>query len=189
MLVKKLLSIGIFTGLAAAIPIVYEANPEQFLRYADSWLSGPAPDPQPVAVLPAPRRLAKAEPEQLLGKKVRIETNDRGHFTAEFKFNGRRVDAMIDTGATFVAINLSTARKIGIKLTSDDFKYKVDTANGSTSGASTNIDELQIGRILVRDVPALVLYDEALSDPLIGMSFLQRLDKYSVENGSLLLVQ
>lgn len=189
MLVKKLLSIGIFTGLAAAIPIVYQANPEQFLRYADSWLTETPPDPEPVAALPRLSQPAKAEPEQLLGKKVRIGANDHGHFIAEFKLNGRRVDAMIDTGATRVAINLSTARKIGIKLTNEDFKYTVDTANGSTRAASANIDELQLGRIIVEDVPALVLDDEALSGTLIGMTFLQRLDKYSVENGSLLLVQ
>jgi len=37
----------------------------------------------------------------------------RGHFSAEFKLNGRKINGMIDTGATLIAINLSTARKAG----------------------------------------------------------------------------
>jgi aspartyl protease family protein len=96
---------------------------------------------------------------------------------------------MVDTGATLVAINLSTARRIGIQLTPADFKYEVRTANGKTRAASANIERLQIGRILVENVDAVVLDDKALDGALIGVSFLNRLAKYQVENGALLLVQ
>ena len=51
------------------------------------------------------------------------------------------------------------------------------------------IDRLQIGKITVNGVQAVVLDDRALSTNLIGMSFLTRLAKYEVQNGSLLLVQ
>ena len=51
------------------------------------------------------------------------------------------------------------------------------------------IDRLQIGRISVEDVEAVVLDDSALSGTLIGVSFLNRLAKYQVEDGALLLVQ
>ena len=51
------------------------------------------------------------------------------------------------------------------------------------------IERLQIGRILVEDVEAVVLQDKALDGTLIGVSFLKRLAKYQVENGALLLVQ
>ena len=47
----------------------------------------------------------------------------------------------------------------------------------------------QIGRIDVSDVQAVVLEDEALSGTLVGMSFLNRLRKYHVENGALILEQ
>jgi len=188
-MLRKLLILGICAGTSASIPIVYQTNPEAFLRYADSWVSDPEPDPVAVAAVPAPLRPAGDEPEQLLGKKVRVEADARGHFTTEFKLNGRRVEAMVDTGATLVAINLTTAKKIGIKLEAADFKYSVDTANGSTRAATATISELQIGRIYVKDVQAVVLDDKALNGTLIGMSFLKRLDKFQVENGALLLVQ
>ena len=48
------------------------------------------------------------------------------------------------------------------------------------------IERLQIGRILVENVEAIVLDDKALARTLIGMSFLNRLGKYQVENGALL---
>ena len=127
--------------------------------------------------------------EVLLGRKVRIAADPRGHFNADFKLNGRSIDAMVDTGATLVAINLSTARRIGIQLTPGDFKYTVNTANGKTRAASATIERLQIGRILVENVDAVVLDDKALDGTLIGVSFLKRLAKYQVENGALLLVQ
>ena len=43
------------------------------------------------------------------------------------------------------------------------------------------IDNLQIGRISIESVQAIVLDDKALDGTLIGMSFLKRLDKFEVE--------
>lgn len=51
------------------------------------------------------------------------------------------------------------------------------------------VDRLQIGKITLDGVQAVVLDDKALRTNLIGLSFLQRLEKYQVENGALLLVQ
>ena len=52
-----------------------------------------------------------------------------------------------------------------------------------------DVDRLQIGRIALDDVQAVVLDDKALQTNLIGMSFLSRLGKFQVENGRLLLAQ
>ena len=100
-----------------------------------------------------------------------------------------RAGAMIDTGATMVAINQSTARRIGIRLTPADFKYSVSTANGETPAAGVIIDSLQIGRISVDHVEAVVLEDRALEGTLIGMNFLKQPSKFEVRDDALLLVQ
>ena len=96
---------------------------------------------------------------------------------------------LIDTGATMVAINMSTARQIGIKLGNADFRGSAETANGRTRAAFVTINRLEIGRISVDNVEAAVLDDKALSGTLIGMTFLNRLRRYQVENGALLLEQ
>ncbi len=186
-MLRKLIILGVCAGTSASIPILYQANPEFVLGWMES-ATEPAPDPQPVAAVPKVLP-AKAAEEPLLGRKVRLAGDDRGHFTAEFKLNGRRIEALVDTGATLVAINVSTARRIGITLTAEDYKYTVETANGATRAASVTIDSLQIGKIFLEDVQAVVLDDTALRTTLVGMSFLKRLSKFEVENGSLLLVQ
>ncbi len=84
--------------------------------------------------LPRPRSGKQADnPSQ--GRSTRIAADERGHFIAKARLNGRPVDVLVDTGATLVAINESTARRIGLKLSAADFKYKVNTANGQTMAA------------------------------------------------------
>lgn len=125
----------------------------------------------------------------LAGRFAKIEADRRGHFIASAKLNGRRVDVLVDTGATLVALNESTARRIGIRLTPDDYKYLVRTANGEAMAAAATIDEIRIGRVTVRDIPATVAKDSALSSTLLGMSFLNRLRKFEIDSGILILTQ
>ncbi|TIU76362.1 MAG: TIGR02281 family clan AA aspartic protease, partial [Mesorhizobium sp.] len=66
---------------------------------------------------------------------------------------------------------------------------QVNTANGAIKAAVVTVDRLQIGKISLDNVQAVVLDDRALQTNLIGVSFLQRLQKYEVQDGALLLVQ
>jgi len=170
----------------ASLPFFYERNPELFHGLLGS---GETVAPQTVVANEIRTVPAKPETRALQGKRVKIDRDLAGHFNAEFKLNGRNVRGMVDTGATLVAVNASTARRIGIKLTPGDFKYSVKTANGEARAAGAVIEKLQIGRILVENVEAVVLDDSALDQTLIGASFLNRLGKYQVEDGALLLVQ
>lgn len=153
---------------------------------------GPRPDSAAVrseAVEPAPAAAPVRQAAAPSGRKVRIAADAAGHFRTEFKLNGRTVPAMIDTGATVVAINRSTARRIGLSVAEADFTGVAETANGRVRVAPATIDRMAVGRIELRDVPALVLDDKALSNTLVGMSFLSRLRRYSVEGGALALEQ
>ncbi|TCL72000.1 TIGR02281 family clan AA aspartic protease [Rhizobium sp. BK251] len=120
---------------------------------------------------------------------VRLEPDARGHYTGSFKINGKPVDGLIDTGATYVALNESTARRLGFSGNQLDFRYAVNTANGETKAAHVTLDRIEIGSIKVRGVEAFVLKDAALSGTLVGMSFLQKLASYTVADGSLSLSQ
>ena len=108
-----------------------------------------------------------------------------GHFSADFRINGRSVRGLVDTGATYVAINSSTARKLGLTLGPADFKYEVRTANGLTNAALVHLNRMEIGSISVSDVEAFVLNDQALSATLIGMSFMSKLQSYRVRDNQL----
>lgn len=123
------------------------------------------------------------------GRKTTIEMDKRGHFVTTAKMNGRKVEVLVDTGATSVAINKSTARRLGIFLKASDFKYKVSTANGTTKAASAYIDRIEIGRVTVKNVRAAVLEDKALGETLLGMTFLGELEGFEVKNKKLILTQ
>src|SRR5690606_14288439 len=107
----------------------------------------------------------------------------------DFRLNGRSVPAMIDTGATVVALNETTARRIGLSLGRSDFTASVETANGRAAAALATIDRLEIGGIELRDVRAVVTADAVLTSTLVGMSFLSRLRRYQVEGGTMVLEQ
>ena len=82
----------------------------------------------------------------LEGRTARIKMDSRGHFVTNARMNGRQIEVLVDTGATSVAINQSTARRLGIHLKQSDFRYKVNTANGAIKVALATIDEIRIGR-------------------------------------------
>jgi aspartyl protease family protein len=183
-MLRKLIIFSVCAGTSASFPALYQSNQETFQRMLVSFLGSDKMTTASVSAMPASLR-----PNDTSGRKVRLAADPRGHFTAEFTMNGRRVDAMIDTGATVVAINRSTARRIGISPAQMDFSEQVDTANGMARAALVTIDRLQIGQVSLDDVQAVVMDDKALSGTLVGMSFLNRLGKYQVENGTLLMVQ
>ena len=65
----------------------------------------------------------------------------------------------------------------------------MSTANGTVKAARVSLDRVEIGSISVRDVEAMVLPDKSLSGMLVGMSFLNKLSSYRVENGALYLTR
>ena len=60
---------------------------------------------------------------------------------------------------------------------------------GQDHAASAHLDLVKIGNLEVRDVAALVLPDEALSENLLGLSFLSRLRRFEYSDGKLVLEQ
>lgn len=118
-----------------------------------------------------------------------LKADAAGHYRGQFKLNGKPVEGMVDTGASAVAINESTARRLGYGAAALDFRYSVNTANGRSEAAVVRLKRVEIGSIKIEDVEALVLRDQALSDMLIGMSFLSRLSSYKAERQSLTMVR
>lgn len=186
---RNFVILGLAVAVSVAIPMAYQSDSEVFRRFLEPPAEEPAPESKPAPTLNVVKTPVPAAPEVPFGRKVKVSADARGHFIADFRLNGRTVEGVVDTGATTVAINRSTARRIGISLQKDDFKYQVRTANGMTRAAGVVIERVQIGRISVENVQAAVLEDAALDGTLVGMSFLNRLSKFQVEDGALLLVQ
>jgi aspartyl protease family protein len=95
---------------------------------------------------------------------------------------------VVDTGATQIALRASDAARLGLHPAARDYVVKVATANGVTRAALVQLRAVELGDIVVRDVPALVHPDESLGVNLLGMSFLSRL-RWTHERGKLVLEQ
>ncbi|MGG7519158.1 TIGR02281 family clan AA aspartic protease [Allorhizobium undicola] len=172
-----LMRVAIFASLA----VVAATQVPRLIETLDRPAS--PPPPQTLSVAPT-----APTPSAGYGQAV-IDADERGHFVANFRLNGKTVEAMVDTGASSVAINESTARRLGFTAATLDFKYRVNTANGQTDAAAVTLDRVELGSLRVTDVKALVLRDNALSGTLIGMSFLGKLGSYKAEGGRLKLAQ
>lgn len=174
MLVRTVIFASIAVVIATQVPSFFESTDGQ-----------PVDDPSVNLVSTAgEQRVAPASSGM-----IRLQADARGHYTGNFRINGKPVQGLIDTGATYVALNESLARRLGYTAIQLDFRYAVNTANGQAKAAHVTLDRMEIGGIRVRDVEAFVLRDEALSSTLVGMSFLKKLDSYSVADGSLSLRQ
>jgi aspartyl protease family protein len=94
---------------------------------------------------------------------------------------------MVDTGATGVVLSREDARRIGINPQPSEFTARTSTANGVVAVAPIVLNEVTVGEILMRDVPALVHPDSRFQGSLLGMSFLSRLSQFEVSRGRLIL--
>ena len=119
--------------------------------------------------------------------RVSIPADPRGHFVADIQINGRSAEALVDTGATTVAIPESIARRSGIFVNSADYDSYVMTANGQVAVARVRLGRIQLDGISIRQVDAVVLPDRALSHVLLGMTFLGELSSFKIESGHLIL--
>ena len=110
-----------------------------------------------------------------------------GEFVVPATVEGARVAMLFDTGASTVVLRAEDAARVGIDARRLAFNVEVVTANGSASAAEILLDRVAVGPIVVRNVRALVARKGALGESLLGMSFLERLQSYSVERGKLVL--
>ena len=141
---------------------------------------------------PRPEAAAEASaagkpPSIRLARTVEVEAARDGHFYIEAEVNRQEVRFMVDTGATAVALRQTDAEAAGIRVHRLDFNRPVRTANGTTYAAPVELDSIAVADLEVSSVPALVLPDEQLGISLLGGSFLNRLRRFEVADGVLVL--
>jgi aspartyl protease family protein len=118
-----------------------------------------------------------------------VQPDARGHFQVVARVDGRRMGFMVDTGASVIALTANAAAQLGIHPARRDYVAEVRTANGTVRAAPIQLGIVEIGNLAVRDVTALVMPEEALSENLLGLSFLSRLRRFEYSNGRLVLEQ
>jgi len=137
----------------------------------------------------APQAAPATVPAQSGLRTLSIPRDARGHFATEGRIDGQRINFMVDTGASVIALNESAAARFGLRPMPGQYTASVTTANGTVKAARTRLAMVEVGELIVRDVDALVLPDEALSENLLGLSFLSKLKRFEYANGQMVLEQ
>jgi aspartyl protease family protein len=127
-------------------------------------------------------------PEPSYPRTASIPRGANGHFEADAVIDGRRMSFMVDTGASVIALREKEASRLGVHPAQRDYTAKVTTANGVIYAAPIELRSVELGSIVVHDVAALVLPDDALAQNLLGMSFLSRVH-WQYQGGRLVLEQ
>jgi aspartyl protease family protein len=118
---------------------------------------------------------------------VRIRKRLDGHFTAKVEVNGKSVSMIVDTGASTIVLRPEDAAKAGIDVSRLSFTVPVLTANGRTVAARVRLESVALGPLARQQVEALVAEPHALTQSLLGMSFLSRLRSYEFSGDFLTL--
>jgi len=178
----------ILAGMLAAFSIGLGEFAEQAVRAlpAPAVPSAP-PAPAAAAVLEVP--LPPPVEQNSSRGSVVVPRDARGHFVVDARIGGRRLEFMLDTGASVVALRARDAAALGIHPAGRDFTIQVKTANGSMRAAPVQLGMVEIGGVNLRNVAAVVSPDEALSENLLGLSFLSRLRRFEYSNGKMVLEQ
>ncbi len=145
-------------------------------------LNAPTPSPVPTEEPSPSSRLRPANRSQ----PVTVQAARDGHFYVTAAVNGVDIRFLIDTGATAVVLSAGDAARVGLRPGSWEFTQLVETANGRVRLARTSLRTVRVGGLQVDNVMALV----SNSGPrmsLLGMSFLQRLDRFEVRDRTLYL--
>ncbi len=105
-------------------------------------------------------------------KEVVLQSGSYGHYIATGKINDIKVTFLVDTGASYVSVPESVAKKIGLK---KGREMLVSTANGNVSVYATTLEEISIGEIKLHDIKADINPHMDGNEILLGMSFLRNL--------------
>src|SRR5712692_6768524 len=110
-------------------------------RLADRNVHVPAaPSAMAAQPMPAPTNSSNS-------RSVTLSRGNGGHFWTEARVDGRRLEFMVDTGASQIALRASDAAQLGIHPTLRDYSIQIATANGMTRAALVQLGMVEIGNV------------------------------------------
>jgi aspartyl protease family protein len=153
--------------------------------------------PEGVKLISATREEAELEVDgkrctlrkgQGMAAAVSLKANAQGHFFTTVRINGVPTEALVDTGASDVAINSVEAKRMKINYTGGR-RVIMNTANGQCPAWQVTLASVQLGEIELKNVQGSVIEGgpEKLRQTLLGMAFLSQLDMQ--RSGSTLTLQ
>jgi len=107
---------------------------------------------------------------------LRLKADGQGMYTQSGTINNTPIDFLVDTGATFVALNRNQAGRLGIDYKRVGKPVQVSTASRVETNYMVTLASIKVGPIELRDVQAVISENEFPTEALLGNSFLNRLE-------------
>jgi len=104
---------------------------------------------------------------------VELLRNPQGHYLVSGLIDGATANFLLDTGATDVVMSEQLAQQAKLER---GFPIRAMTANGEVVVYSAIVDTLEIGGIVLREVPASINPAMRGNTVLLGMSALQHIE-------------
>ncbi len=187
-----------FTGfvliVATGLWRARHARPIRILRYGAIWVALAAGIALGFAyrdeILGIPQRLSVAfgteRPVVVGAHELVVSQNAEGAFMVVGKVNGQPVRFMVDTGASETVLAPEDAQRLGVDISSLKFIHQSETANGKGYGAPYLARELEVGPIRLLNFK-MEINQAPMSASLLGLSFLNRLASFRIEDRKLYL--
>jgi aspartyl protease family protein len=115
-----------------------------------------------------------------------LNRSDDGHFYADVMINGAPVHAMIDTGASIIALTRDDAQRAGLSFSAEEFTGTAQTAGGVTAVKPVMLDRVAMGPLEANQVEAAIITD-GLTQTLLGQSWLRRVGTVTIEGDRMVL--
>ncbi|UXU73754.1 MULTISPECIES: retropepsin-like aspartic protease family protein [unclassified Paracoccus (in: a-proteobacteria)] len=176
----------LLVAVAGFVLVEFRGRPGQALRQAAAWamiflglmaLAGLRHDIWD-AIRPQPRFLP--------GDRIELPMGSDGHFHLSATVNGADIRFVVDTGASSIALSQTDARRAGLDPDRLSYTGQARTANGLVETAPVVLERVELGQISDSRVPAVVLRGD-LEQSLLGMSYLSRFARVSIEGRRMIL--
>jgi aspartyl protease family protein len=115
-----------------------------------------------------------------------LERSADGHFYADVMINGAPIRALVDTGASIIALSKEDAQRAGLSFSSEEFTGTAQTAGGITAVKPVILDRVSMGPLEAERVEAAII-DQGLTQTLLGQSWLKRVGTVTIEGDQMVL--
>ena len=116
---------------------------------------------------------------------VQLDREMDGHFYANVEINGTRIRALVDTGASGIALSRDDARRAGIGISIGMPEVVGEGASGEVRGERVTLDRVTLGSETAENMTAVVLDSGNLT--LLGQSFLSHFDSVEIQGDKMIL--
>jgi aspartyl protease family protein len=116
---------------------------------------------------------------------IELQRSSDGHFYADVQINGATIHALVDTGASEIALSRADASSAGLATSIGMPQVVGEGADGDIHGEVVKLDRVTLGHKTAEGMSAVVLSSGEQS--LLGQSFLSKFDSVEIRGDLMVL--